>query len=532
MSGGNEMKRLMAILLCTALLAGLLPGCAVGEKAYVPTGDGLSQDEDSTVSTEATTAEAEQELYLVYYPDKSLNPINTVDYTNRTILSLVYQSLFVVDQDYNVSPMLCKNYSVSDDMRVYTFYLADATFSDGAKLTAADVVASLSAARESKFYGMRFSSLYISDIYAAADDKVVVELNTAFENFPILLDIPIIKASEIDAEQPLGTGPYMLESTTSGMRLRRRSNWWCKSSDLAVTASAITLVEAESEVQVRDEFEFADVGLVCTDPGSDSYADYRADYELWDCENGMFLYLGFNCDSNSGSIFALPEIRAAVTYAIDREKLVQEYYRGFAWSATLPASPQSPYYSSSLAARYEYDPDRFAQVITDAGLQGYTVNLMVTTEDSVRGRVAKEIAKMLEAGGLYVNIVEHSLNDFTYVLNTHSGYDLYLTQTKLSPNMDLTPFFYVYGSLSYGGMDDSALYSLCRDALENQGNYYSLHKKVMDDGRICPILFRSYAVYASRGLLTNLNPARDNVFYYTIGLTMQEIQVAPEASGE
>ena len=44
----------------------------------------------------------------------------------------------------------------------------------------------------------------------------------------------------------------------------------------------------------------------------------------------------------------------------------------------------------------------------------------------------------------------------------------------------------------------------------------------MENGSICPILFRSYAVYATRGLLTGLTPARDNVFYYSLGKTMDE----------
>ena len=44
----------------------------------------------------------------------------------------------------------------------------------------------------------------------------------------------------------------------------------------------------------------------------------------------------------------------------------------------------------------------------------------------------------------------------------------------------------------------------------------------MKDGHFCPIVFRSYAVYASRGLLTDLTPSRNNVFYYSIGKSMED----------
>ena len=105
-------------------------------------------------------------------------------------------------------------------------------------------------------------------------------------------------------------------------------------------------------------------------------------------------------------------------------------------------------------------------------------------------------------------------------------YDMYLGQTKLSPNMDLTPFFSANGALNYGEIDDIAVYNLCLQALENQGNYYTLHQTVMDQGYICPVLFRSYAVYATRGLVILLQPARDNLFSYTIGKTMTDAYTA------
>jgi hypothetical protein len=88
--------------------------------------------------------------------------------------------------------------------------------------------------------------------------------------------------------------------------------------------------------------------------------------------------------------------------------------------------------------------------------------------------------------------------------------------------MDLTAFFSSSGALSYGSINDVALYTLCAESLANHGNFYTLHQSAMNDGRLCPILFRSYAIYATRGLLTDLTPARDNVFYYSLGKSMEK----------
>ena len=512
------MKRCIAWLLLICMSCALFAGCDSSDDAYIPTGDALEYDEDYTGPTVEPTVETpDQELSLTYYKDITLHPYKCTDYTNRVILPLIYQGLFTTNRDYEVSPVLCSRYRRSEDMRIYTFYFEPATFSDGSPLEAQDVLDSLLAAKESKVYSGRF--IQVDEMYLTEDGQgVTVKLHTPYENFPILLDVPILRSEDLESEHPLGTGPYAFYSSGSTTALIRRSNWWCDA-DLLVTADSIELLEAESINQIRDNFQFGELDVVCADPGSDNYADYRCDLELWNCENGMFLYL--TCGAYS-KVFDKPELRAALTYAINREMLCQDYYRGFAEPASLPASPSSPYYSQTLASRYDYEPDKFAQAVQDAALLNKNVVLLVNGKDSLRTRVARAIATMLEEAGLTVEIKALTGYAYTQAVNNWE-FDLYLGQTMLSPNMDLTQFFFTYGTLRQGGISDVNSYTLCQQALENHGNYYTLHQTVMEDGRLCPILFRSYAVYATRGLLTELTPARDNLFYYELGKTMEDV---------
>lgn len=507
------MKRFFAIFLVLCLC---LTGCGSNTGEYTPTGDGLTWEEDYTGAATAPTVDgSDQEVTLTYYRNKTMNPYSCTDFTNRALFSLTYQSLFSVDRSYNIEPVLCRNYSVSEDMKTWTFYPESATFSDGATLTAADVAASLNAARESDVYKGRFTHV---NAITAESDRVVITLNTSYENLPLLLDIPIVKLSQVAHDRPLGTGPYALDETGTTAVLRRRDNWWCKA-DMTVTAGTISLTPAEDNTQIRDNFEFSNLSLVCADPGSDKYADYRCDYELWDIENNIFLYLACNMAS---PVFSNPEVRAALTYSIDRDALVEGYYRGFARSASLPASPQSPYYNTTLAGRYAYTGgEELKKAVQDAQLTGETIILLVNSDDSLRTRVAKDIAESLRSSGLLVEVSALTTGDYNYALAT-SAYDLYLGQTKLSNNMDLSAFFSSSGGLSYGDIEDVALYTMCTEALANHGNFYTLHQNVMNDGRLCPILVRSYAVYATRGLLTGLTPARDNIFYYSLGKTMEK----------
>ena len=269
------MKRLISLLLILCTVAACFAGCGDSEEAYVPTGDALVLEGQDPDSVGPQQEEPVQEFSLAYYPDRTMNPLLSNDFTNRTVLSLIYQGLFSTNANYESTPILCKEYRVSPDNKIWTFYLEYATFSDGTIVTINDVLATYAAAKESKYYSGRFT--HIADIATSEDGRgVTFKLSTPFENLPLLLDIPILKASELTAEYPLGTGPYTLAFSSGGAYLHRRENWWTQQK-IIVTAATIPLVECDSASGIRDEFEFYDVGLVCTDPGTASYADFRCD---------------------------------------------------------------------------------------------------------------------------------------------------------------------------------------------------------------------------------------------------------------
>jgi ABC-type transport system substrate-binding protein len=507
------LKRITAILL---LLALLLSGCG-GGSVYVPTGDGLFQGETTQPTTRPQKPQT-QSLTLGYYPEKSMNPYEATEISHKLIFSLVYQGLFAVDRSYQASPILCKSFSVSKDMRTYVFYPAEATFFDGSPVTAADIAASLEAARAGTVYSGRLKE--VASVSVTEDGGVEVVMKIPYENLPLLLDVPIVKAAEIGAERPTGSGPYGYDMGLSGLQLKRCGSWWC-STNLAVTAPYISLLEVDSPATMRDDFEYGNISIVCADPGSDTYVDYRCDYELWDVESGIFLYLA--CNKNS-KVFSNKAIRVALTHGIDRDALVKDYYRGFAMSAYLPASPDSPHYSASAEETYGLNKGLFAQTVTDAALEDMAITLLVNKADSRRVKVANGVAKMLADYGFTVTVSALSGNSYTNALK-NGKFDLHLGQTKLSANMDLSAFFDPDGALSLGGLADTAAFALAQGAMENEGNYEHLYKRVMTNGMLCPILFRTYAIYVQRGLFDDLTPAKDNIFYYDLGRTLESAKL-------
>ncbi len=319
-------KKITALLMCLLLL--LFAGCGGEKEPYVATGDGLDDVEEIPAETEPQ----EQSLTMIYYRQQTLNPLKTDDYTNRALFSLLYQGLFAVNREYQVQPILCKQFKMTEDMKTYTFYVEDALFSDGTRLTPQDVVATLQAAMSSKIYKGRFT--HVNAVTLTEDGGVEIRLDTPYENLPLLLDIPIIPQKDLESDRPAGTGPYFLEESGGTARLRKRSDWWCESSDLVATTPSITLQEAESNAQIRDNFQFGGLNLVCADPGSDRFADYRCDFELWNCENGIFLFLACSADS---TVFSDDTLRTALTYGVDRDSIITEYYQGYALRVTLTA---------------------------------------------------------------------------------------------------------------------------------------------------------------------------------------------------
>ena len=454
------MKKLLSLMLCLFLLAGLFSGCGrkIDNSAYVPTGDAIlmeDQDPEDILPEEEDT----QELYLAYYPERSLNPLFGSDYTNRVLMSLMYQPLFAVDNKKNPTPILCSRYQVSANQRNWFVYLEEnATFSDGSRVTVDDVIASYNQAMQNDYYKNRFL-MHLLSVEPTEDGGIQFALDTPMDNLPLLLDVPIVKASDVGMETgaPMGTGPDVFGDSVNGAVLQRNEAWWCGKTKIPATDKVIELIEVNSPAEVRDAFQFGgekSVSVVCANPMSDSFAEYRCDYELWEIESGYMMYIG--CNILYSEHFDDGTLRTFLTYGIDRESLAQDAYKGMVDTVTLPCAPTEFYYNKTLAAQYAYNPMIFIDYLSryripvKDGLQKEMV-LLVNAEDSARVRIARNIAEELTALGLPTKTLEAKKSHFKNVL-VAGNYDIYLGMTRLSANMDLTEFFRPYGEMSRGGL--------------------------------------------------------------------------------
>lgn len=498
------MKKLFVLFLAVALLLG---GCSV-QRA---TPEASTQTPATTVEPETPIRKENGVFGLSYLNAYGLNPYTCTSTVNRALLSLLYESLFVVSDRYRAEPVLCDTFTVSDDGKTYTIRLVSGVrFSNGIALTAEDVVASLNAAKDSSIYRARLAHLAYAE--ATSNDTVVLTLTTAYENFCLMLDVPIVRATTVERAEPLGTGPYCLAN--SGKELRRNSYWWQDGAPV-VDEERIALNRAENSTQIRDAFEFGGTDLVYCDPNSPAAVSYRCDYEIWSAPTTVMHYIGFNLYSG---YFVNDTLRTAVTKAVDRDTLVQDVYGGFAEAAVLPCSPRSDLYDTALAAGYTYTEQAFAaavhnsEILSSENYVGHVGLFLVCSEDPVRVKAAEQICQVLTDAGLSMKMSVLDRDAYLQALKD-GDFDLYYGEVRLTPNFDLREFFREDGALGYGSISDAALTAYCNSALENSGNYVDLCRELLARAPICPVVFKDYAVYVTRGRIRTLTPTVDCVFH-------------------
>ena len=559
------MSRRLCRLLALLLTAGMLSGCGAKPPDPVMAGEGTfgAQVDSAVPSASAEPQPAVASTWaagtfsMPVNNSYGWNPYSCIGMENRAVMQLIYEGLFTLNNQFDAEPMLCTEYTLSDDGYVYTLTLANATFSNGKTLTADDVVYSITQAKSSSLYSGRL--IDIGSYYGDSEGHVIIEMYRPNDRLPCLLTFPIVPSFSNLETAPPGTGPFV---RSSGESLTVNKDWWQGADNLQF--QTVNLFASSSAEETRDSFELDTVHLIYNNPNASSAATYHSDFELWNSRGTTMQYLAFN--GNQG-MFSDKVARVAVSHAVDRVNIAESVYHNFADAAVLPASPYSAMYDERLAQKYAYTSVRAAsdelrsalyfvqpkpgaspspsptpepededkedaedtdtpKPSADPAAGHFNVITMVFRGGNLRREAAaKAVAEDLNEVGFYVLLKELSSDgdEFFYELNT-TEWDLFYGEVTLQPDFDLRPLLASGGSLAYGGLAGSGeLDTLLSRARENSGNYYDLYEEVMDNGYLCPILFLNNAVYTTRGVFTGLDPSPDCVFH-----NIKDIQVHHE----
>lgn len=561
-------RRVLCLLLALCLL---FSGCGKQHTPAVGSAFGAETEVPSAVPQTDSTLEGKNVVVpgngtcsMPYNAAYGWNPFECVGMENRAVMQLIYEGLFTMNPDFNAEFGLCEEFSVSEDGLLYELTLRDATFSNGKKLQALDVIHSMGLAAASKLYSGRFADIAS---YYIDGEHVVVELSSANDRLPCLLTFPIVPSGS-SAEAPPGTGPFVRGSDAV---LTPNGQWWKGTGNLSF--QTVTLFSSASAEDTRDNFEIDNVHFVYNNPSASSAATFHCDYELWNSPGTTMQYIGFNFIAGT---FQDTAVRKALTHAIDRSSIVETAYHNYADSAVLPVSPETDMYSEELVQAYNFTSSQSAmKELTDtasfwlpeeriAALKNpeaavssspevtedpeepledeepleeepgspedgqdevddeddeeketpyNSIVFIVRAGNLSRVTAAQQVAEDLSRVGFTVDLQE--LEDDAYYTALNAGaFDIYYGETVLKPDFDLRELLLPEGNLSYGGIgEDSKLRTLLQNSMENVGNRYDLYKYIMEQGYMCPVLFVNNAVFTTRGSFSDLSPAPDNLFY-------------------
>ena len=513
-------QKCIAVLLLLALCL-TLAGCWSDDPAAQ--GDELI-DRIGGDTEDADTVVPITSFSLPVQAGETLDPITCSDGVQQTLLPLLYEGLFELDESFTPQNVLCSDYTHSEDYTVWTFTLrSGVTFSDGTALTAEDAAASLQRARSSARYGARLSAV---TSVRAENGAVVVTLSRGNNRLPALLDIPIVSRATAGDTVPAGTGPYRYDAGDGAPRLVKNETWW---KGEAVPVDEIPLQQVDEDHTLSYLFSSHEIQMLVTDYTGASPVSYKGSISVTDAATTTMQFLGFRCTDGP---FADAALRRAVSEGIHRESICKAYFSGHADPAQFPVSPLSPWYPA--AAERAYSADSFAQAMEEAGYRTGTrtvhVEMLVCDGDSSRLSAAKAIAAALSIYDLKVTVKTLPYAEYTAALQSGS-FDLYYGEVRMTPDFDCTALVGTGGSLNYGGFSDPALDAQITTAFTTVSAPSSANETMLSTlqsaAPIAVICFKSQSVVVQGGAVDEITPTCFNPFYQ---LSNWEIHIKGEAT--
>ncbi len=444
------MKRIIAVLM---LIVIMLSGCSqkpisssdkVNSALKEMQKDTVSSKKESTVSIACSVTD-------------SFSPYNAVTSLNKDLAPLLYDSLVWLDESFTA------NYSLATDIKYddkkITVTLKNAEFSDGSSVTANDIVYCVEKAMKSKTkYAEALSD--VESVLAQASNKVVFNLKKTDPYFENQLDFPIYKKGSDDRTSsdnielpPIGGGIYKINKEKTELNFNK--NYQGK----APKVKTIKLINTPDYDALNHNLEVGNVTSYYSDLSDCELPQVRGGYESVNINNLVFL--GTNMKEG---LMSYPDMRQAVSAALDRKSIVEEAYFQNAIVASSVFNPAWAELSNTVPSNEnEASENVYLALLEKIGYNrkdsgGYFINssgerlklsLVYYEGNKWRASAAKHIKTDLKLAGIEVELKKLSWKDYkTYIKEGY--YDIYLAEVKIGNNMDITELVTKNGSAAFG----------------------------------------------------------------------------------
>ena len=393
-------------------------------------------------------------LGIISVATSRVNPLTPVEREFMSITDRMYEGLMYLDDDYRPQFCLAESVDRRNDGKTWIFTLrSDVTFHDGTPLTAQDVVATAQEIlRLAKDGEGRYATLkyFINSIEANDSRTVVIRTNRANYGFLYAMTFPVLKASEVQADNPVGTGPYYLDSFEPGtyILLSSYNGWWKSLPEMR----QILVNFFATNRSLISAYEYSNVDAVLTRAITaaqyrSGVTSYNIDYRTTQLETLMM--------NNNARELSDVRVREAIRCMIDLDDIVNNVYYGMVTRTDTPLIPGTWTYWDQTT-KQEVNKERANELLDAAGwdrfteVDGHPVRTMVIDgkvanlhlrfyvyeeqDNSVRVEVANRIADSLLEVGIECKVETLSYKDAAARLKA-GNFDLCLAAF----NIDFTP---------------------------------------------------------------------------------------------
>ena len=346
------------------------------------------------------TASADDAGYLGVMLGTNVMSLDTnlaTDGDSFEVIADCIDGLMQMDKDGAAVPAIAESFDLSDDGLTYTFHLRDAKWNNGTPVTANDFVfAWRRIAKEAGEYAYMLDEIGnikgAAEIIAgteadlttlgvnAADDKtLVVELNVPVSFFPSLMYFPTFYPINeafyngladgtygTSPETFLSNGAFVLESYTPGtanLSVKKNADYW-DADRVKLAGINYQVVGSSDNALTAFRNKTLDVVMVSGNQVDAAKKDASLAQNLKVTGAGYMWYLSFSqTEKNAqGGMLANANLRLAISNAIDRDNLVDNYVMDGSL-ATYTAVPPQFAASSTTGEDFSANQDAFTDYV-------------------------------------------------------------------------------------------------------------------------------------------------------------------------
>ncbi len=327
---------------------------------------------------------------------KTVTPLVSSDVYASQVQGYVLESLLTRNpQTLEWEGLLASAWKVSDDGKRFVFRLRpQATFSDGKPVSAADVVFSYDFIMNETIKAPRERAYYekIESVKALGTHEVEFQFKEPyFNSLSLAGGLPVFAkhfyARYLDEPESFnqskgilfGSGPYRLADPQSWspdkgvIELERNPRYW---GPVQPSFNRLVWKVIENETARLTSYRNGEIDVYSAQPReykTNLLADkplmaHSYHYEYLPPTAG-YRYIGWN-ESRNGkpTRFADRRVRLAMTYLVDKQRIVDEIMLGYGEAAVGPFSPQSKQHAADLRPR-GFDLDKARELLRQAGYE-------------------------------------------------------------------------------------------------------------------------------------------------------------------